>query len=565
MPPRTPPADPADALTTEMAQISALIGGRHPAWADDDLRNAAVGILPLLPVAASPEAWAWDLEPATRFDPNLAFVVAPPTAWPPPEAPPVSAVPSAGARRRAPGTGHLEADLAAVADGSTDAGTLAAAYRARIAARNPELAAFITVCAADDPQASASPHGGPTPLLGACLAIKDIVETAGLRTTGGSAQREHHLSLRDAACWQRLRAAGALCLGKTNTHEFAAGTTNENERFGAARNPYDTTRITGGSSGGSAAAVAAGLASAAIGSDTGGSIRIPAACCGVVGLKPTYGRISRAGVYALAWSLDHVGPLAASVRDAALLFGAMAGADPADPSTTHQPPLPDAAGLGLPRPGGLRGLRIGVPCAWLEEAGSTAAATGGIATAPGVRESFEGALRTCQALGAQVLPIDLSSADLATAVNRLIALPESAAWHAPHLRTTPGRYGRIVRGRLLAGLYVTAEAYLQAQRLRTRLGRRYAAVLTGARGVHLVATPTLPTVAPAIGAEPAEGLALLRFCAPFNVVGWPALTLPCGRSPAGLAYGLQLAAAPWREEGLLAAAATVEEALAESR
>jgi len=561
MPAQPPPADPT-VLAAELRTLRAL-AGVDAAPAEEDLLRAAAGILPLLPAAAAPEARAWDLEPAVYFDPSLPFADAPATPWPQPPAADAraGAAPLPGL---AAGTGDLRADLAAAAAGADPRDT-AAAYRARIEARNAALNAFLTVCPPEHAQALPRPAQVPAPLLGACIAVKDIIETDGLRTTGGSAQREGHVPSRDAGCWARLRAAGALCLGKTNTHEFAAGTTNENERFGPARNPHDPARITGGSSGGSAAAVAAGLASAALGSDTGGSIRIPAACCGVVGLKPTYGRVSRTGVFALSWSLDHVGPLAGTVRDAALLFSAMAGPEPGDPSTLRRPAPPAAPGLGLPRADGLRGVRIGVPWSWLEEAGPAAAATGGVPTAPVVRAAFLHALEACRALGAAVVPVDLGSADFATAVNRLIALPESAAWHAPHLRSTPERYGRQVRGRLLAGIYVSAEAYLQAQRLRGLLGRLYAAVLSGPRGVHLVATPTLPTTPPLIGAPAAEGLALLRFCAPFNVVGWPALSLPCGRTPEGLPVGLQLAAAPFAEGELLAAAATLEEFLAQRR
>lgn len=546
-----------DGLAAELGAIR-MLAGLHPAPPEEELRHVAAGLLSLLPAAGSPKAWAWDLEPAVYFDPTLPFAGVVANPWP--DSP---ATAGRGATPGRPqGTGSLSADLAAAAAGVKPE-RIADAYRLRIAERNTDLNAFLTVCAPGDMQALPHPQQAHAPLLGACLAVKDIIETEGLRTTGGSAQRERHVPARDAACWSRLRAAGALCLGKTNTHEFAAGTTNENERFGPARNPLDLGRITGGSSGGSAAAVAAGLASAALGSDTGGSIRIPAACCGVVGLKPTYGRVSRAGVFALSWSLDHVGPIARTVRDTALLFAALAGVDPADPSTLRAPAPPSGSGLGLPRADGLRGVRIGVPWSWLEEAGPTAVATGGIGTSPAVRATFERTLDACRALGAAVVPLDLGSADFATAVNRLIALPESAAWHAPHLGSTPERYGQAVRGRLLAGRYVLAEAYLQAQRLRNLLCRRYAAVLALPGGVHLIATPTLPTTAPAIGAPPQEGLALLRFCAPFNVVGWPALTLPCGRTPQGLPIGLQIAAAPFAEAELLSAGATMEAIVSE--
>jgi len=515
----------------------------------EDLRRAAGGMAALLPAMRDPEAWAWALEPAHRFQAAEAFGAAP-APWPAPRgaAPPAL-------------RGPLEADLSAAVP--AEAG---AAYRARIEARNPALAAFITVCPPGHPQA----QGGPGPLQGAWLAVKDIIATAGLLTTGGSRQRLRHVPERDATCWALLRASGAACLGKANTHEFAAGTTSENDWFGAVGNPRAPGRVAGGSSGGSAAAVAAGLCAGALGTDTGGSIRIPAACCGTVGCKPTYGRVSRAGVFTLAWSLDHVGPLAATVRDAALLLAAMAGPDRADPTTQALPRLGGAwrglrgarPALGLPRGGGLRGLRLGVPWAWLDEAGESAPATGGIPTAPAVRAAFLRALQACRDLGAELVELELGSADFATAVNRVIALPESAAYHAADLRARPEDFGPQVRARLLAGRLVPADGYIQGLRLRTLLCRRYAAALSGPRGAHLIATPTLPSTAPALGAPAAEGLALLRFCAPLNVTGWPAVTLPCGADAQGRPIGLQLAAAPFREPGLLAAAAAVESALA---
>ncbi len=517
--------------------------------ADVTAAQAAFAALRSALAAAPP---AWECEPDTLFDPAAAFARHVPAPWP---------GPPAAARDAAPVPSLLEADLTAVASGRVTAPELLAAYVGRAQALQPLLNAFVTICPPGHPQAA--PTRGPdgAPLFGAVIAVKDIVETADLRTTGGSLQRADFVPTADASCWARLRAAGAVTPGKTGTHEFAAGTTSENEAFGPVRNPFDPARVAGGSSGGSAAAVAAGMAAAALGSDTGGSVRIPAACCGVVGLKPTYGRVSRRGVFALSWSLDHVGPLARTVRDAALLLATLAGPDALDPTTLRQPALGDPATLGLPRAGGLHGLRVGVPAGWLEYAGASAPATGGLPTAPEVRQAFARALRCLAGLGAEVVAIDLGSPDHATAVNRVIALAESAAYHAPYLDRSPERYGARVRARLLAGRFLLAEEYLQAQRARAGLCRRYAAALAGRTGVHLVTTPTLPTLAPHVGAPSDAAAALLRFCAPFNVVGWPALTLPCGLSAEGLPVSLQLAAAPYRERELLAAAASVEQAL----
>ena len=273
-----------------------LLGGVVPA--DPDLAAAATALMAVLH-HGEPLAWDPELEPAT------GFAVAPLEGRRTPDLP-----------RRPwpdPSPGTLAADIAAAAAGA-DPQALAHPYRQRVSAWNPTLAAFITPCPPHHPQGQPQAQG---PLFGAALAVKDIIQTAELTTTGGSALLADHIPHQDAAVWARLRAAGALCLGKTNTHEFAAGTTNVNDTYGPVRNPHDPSRISGGSSGGSAAAVAVGMAPAALGTDTAGSIRIPAACCGVVGLKPTYGRVSRAGVFPLSWSLDHVGPIAGSVRDVA--------------------------------------------------------------------------------------------------------------------------------------------------------------------------------------------------------------------------------------------------------
>jgi aspartyl-tRNA(Asn)/glutamyl-tRNA(Gln) amidotransferase subunit A len=515
--------------------------------AEPDVAACAETLASLDGVWASTGGWEW--EPAAGFDPAAPFRETPATPWPTAEGTP-----------RAAAAPSLDADLAAVARGEATPARLLATYRQRALALQPSLNAFITICPEDHPQAR--PLAGPSarPLLGAVLAVKDMIATAGLRTTGGSLQRAHWIPVTDAACWASLRAAGAVTVGKTGTHEFAAGTTGENDAFGTVRNPHDGTRVAGGSSSGSAAAVAAGAAAAALGTDTAGSVRIPAACCGLVGFKPTYGRISRQGVIALSWTLDHVGLLTRTVRDAGLLLAVMAGPDPGGPWTVA-PHLPTDVPLGLPRDGGLRGLRLAVPWGWLDAQGDAAPASGGLAVAECVRRNFIGTIARLADLGAEVVAVDLGPVDIAVAVNRVIALAESATYHRPYLNGSPERYGARVRPRLLAGRFLLAEEYLGAQRLRSALCRRYATVLAGPDGAHLVATPTIPLPAPRVGAAHAEGLALLRFCAPFNVLGWPALTLPSGRTPEGLPLGLQLAAAPHREAELLAAAAAVEQGL----
>lgn len=424
------------------------------------------------------------------------------------------------------------------------------AYGARLQRLNPELNAFITAAVeAALRTAEAAPRGR---LGGVPLAIKDIVEVAGLPTTGGSRLLAGHVSTADAVVWQRLGGEGAILLGKSHTHEFAAGPIGENETFGPAHNPWALGRITGGSSSGSAAAVAGALASAAIGTDTGGSIRIPAALCGVVGLKPTYGRVDAAGVYPLSWSLDHVGPITRTVRDSGRLLDVLAPV-PGDPCEA-------AAAAGARA--ALTGVRVGVARAWLES---------GIQDAVAAR--FEAALATLGALGAAVRDVALpASAELLMAINRAITLPEASAWHAPYLAAgRAAEYGANVRPRMEAGLKVPAVLYLQALRLRPLLAARFAAVW---EEVDLLALPTVPVEAPPIGSarvdlgggrEGATTTALLGWNGPFNVLGTPAISLPCGLTPAGLPVGLQLVAAPAADAFLCYAAAAAEAALGFAR
>jgi aspartyl-tRNA(Asn)/glutamyl-tRNA(Gln) amidotransferase subunit A len=420
---------------------------------------------------------------------------------------------------------------------------------ARIDAENPQRRAYITVdhegalraARAAEAELRAGVDRGP--LHGIPVAVKDIVETAGLRTTGGSRLRAEHVPARDAFVVHRLRQAGAVIVGKANTHEFAAGGTGENPHYGSARNPWDPERVAGGSSSGSAVAVAAGLALGAVGTDTGGSIRIPAACCGVVGLKPTYGRVSRAGVFPLAWSLDHVGPMAGSVGDAAALLGVMAGADPEDPASAPWP-VPDF-GARLGETASLRGLRLGIPRGW------TAAGV-----QPGVRAAFEGALRALQSLGAELREVDLPEPDALAPVNRAIAFAEGTAYHWADLQQHPELYGADVRARKEAGRLVTGVQYLQAQRLRAQLCRQVGAIL---REVDALATPTLPVVAPRFGEATGYGADLIRFTAFVNLLGLPAVSVPCGLAD-GLPAGLQLVGRAFREADLLRVAGAYEQA-----
>lgn len=422
-------------------------------------------------------------------------------------------------------------------------------YLRRIEALDPTLRAFITVCAEEARQAARQAEadlaaGGPRgPLHGVPVALKDLFCTAGVRTTAGSRILADFVPERDATVVARLRAAGAIVLGKLNLHEFAYGPQGLNAHYGHTRNPWDARapRLAGGSSSGSAVAVAAALAPAALGSDTGGSVRIPAALCGITGLKPTYGRLSRAGVLPLAWSLDHVGPMARSAADCALLLRVMAGYDPGDP-TTSVLPVPDyTAAL----TGDLRGLRVGVLRREFLEVAH-----------PDVRTAVEAALRTLEALGATVDEADLPNVVHASAAAFAIVAAEALAWHAGWLRSRPQDYQPDVRQRLQLGVAVSGVHYVRAQQVRALLRAEVDSAL--ARRDVLVA-PTTPVVAPppetqevTLGDGPTDlRTALIRFTRPFNLSGHPAASVPCGFTPDGLPVGLQVIGRPFDEVTVL--------------
>src|SRR5919204_1112030 len=290
------------------------------------------------------------------------------------------------------------------------------------------------------------------PLHGVPISLKDLFDVAGQPTTAGSRILDDHRPSRDATVWARLRGAGALLIGKANLHEFAYGATTVNPHYGATRNPWDTGRIAGGSSGGSAAAVAAGIGYGSLGSDTGGSIRNPAALCGVTGLKPTYGRVSRAGVFPLSWAQDHVGPLARTAYDCALLLDVLAGPDPADPTTLGVEPPRAVEALETAR-GDLRGMRAGV----LADHRANVAD-------PDVGAVFDRAAAELAALGAEVRDVGLPEEPAALDAGLLILMAEAAAVHLPWLRQRPGDYGPDVRARLEAGALVPAVDYIDAPR-----------------------------------------------------------------------------------------------------
>jgi aspartyl-tRNA(Asn)/glutamyl-tRNA(Gln) amidotransferase subunit A len=419
----------------------------------------------------------------------------------------------------------------------------------RIERVDKTLHSFITVtperALADARAAEAAIRRGDTnPLLGIPVAYKDLYATKGILTTAGSAVLADWVPDQDSTCVARLQGAGAVMFGKLITHEFAFGIQFPGHRFPAACNPWNTDHIPGGSSSGSGAALAAGLVFGALGSDTGGSIRGPAAFCAIAGIKPTYGRVSRAGVVTLSWTLDHAGPMARTVEDCAYLLQALAGHDPADPASSRAP-VPDY--LASLREG-IRGLRVGVPRAYFFDGVN-----------PEVAAAFEGALGTLRELGATVQDVQIPNIHDAPAF-MAIMLSEAFSYHEKDLRERPELYGEVLREKLMAGGLVTASEYTQAQRLRERLRSEMLDVL---RTVDVLATPTAPVTPPAFSAVFDPDFPFARSnMAPFNMSGLPALALPCGFSKAGLPISLQLAGRPFDEATVLRAGHAYEQATA---
>jgi len=412
------------------------------------------------------------------------------------------------------------------------------ALLARIDRLDPVLRAFVTLTAdralADARAAEeALRRGDPRPLLGIPVGHKDIYLTRGIRTTGGSALLADWVPEEEATCVERWRTAGTVLLGKLITHEFAFGIQFPGHRFPPARNPWSLEHIPGGSSSGSGAALAAGLVVGATGSDTGGSIRGPAAFCGIVGLKPTYGRASRAGVLSLSWTLDHTGPMARTVEDCAYLLQAMAGHDPADPASSRAPVEDYLAPLRRD----IRGVRLGVPRDYFFDA-----------IDPEVERAFNEALDTLRRLGAEVRDVRIPSL-AATHSFLLILMAEAFAYHERDIRARPELYGDVVRERILAGALVTASEYMQAQRIRAQICRETAEVLGS---VDVLATPTAgnPATPFTQAHDPEFGFPRSKM-PPFNLTGSPTLALPCGFSSSGLPLSLQLAGRAFEEGTVL--------------
>jgi aspartyl-tRNA(Asn)/glutamyl-tRNA(Gln) amidotransferase subunit A len=419
----------------------------------------------------------------------------------------------------------------------------------RIAALDTKLRAYITLCsdaalqAARAAEADLMAGKAAGPLHGVPWAPKDLYSTKGVRTTGGSRILADSVPGQDATVVTRLAAAGAIMLGKLNMHEFAYGPEGLNAHYGDARNPWDmgAHRVTGGSSSGSGAAVAAGLAPGSLGSDTGGSIRIPASLCGITGLKPTYGRVSRAGVLPLAWSMDHVGPMTRTARDCALMLSAVAGYDPADP-TTSVLPVPDyAAAL----TGDVKGLRVGLLRASFTDV-----------AAPEVRAAVEAVAKQLERAGAVVDEVNLVQVSHVAAASTAIVASEALAYHAAWMRSRPQDYQPDVRERLRMGAFVSGAHYVRAQQLRALVRSEIDDALAK-RDVLLA--PATPIAAPLLGERETtlgDGRsdvrsALIRLTRPFNYSGHPAGSAPCGFTAGGLPIGLQIVGRPFDEATVL--------------
>jgi aspartyl-tRNA(Asn)/glutamyl-tRNA(Gln) amidotransferase subunit A len=412
---------------------------------------------------------------------------------------------------------------------------------------NPKLNAFITVTADEalarareaDKEIAGGRYLGP--LHGIPLSLKDLIDCKGTPTTAGSLVRKDVVATSDAPVTRRLRECGAVFVGKTNLHEFAFGTTTEDSGFGAARNPHDPSRSPGGSSGGSAIAVATGMSIGTVGTDTGGSIRIPAAACGIVGLKPEWGQIPAAGVVPLSRQLDHVGPLAATVADAWVLYNAMQ-----EQSSRVS---------GLPETASLKGLRFGLPTGYLFDRLDA-----------DVERTMHQTLDLLRGKGATISEVALPHAtDIATVYLHLV-LGDAAAYHAQTIESRPGDYTPNVRLRLQMARYVLAEDYIRALRGKAIIA---AEVDRALRGVDVLICPALAIPAPPIGATtmPVKGgneavrTLMLRCTQPFNVSGHAAISLPCGTTPAGLPIGLQLVGHKGRTAALVQAALAVEKVI----
>jgi aspartyl-tRNA(Asn)/glutamyl-tRNA(Gln) amidotransferase subunit A len=467
----------------------------------------------------------------------------------------------------------IDSTRTAIASKQISASTLVERFYGKIKAEDAEIHAYLTL--SEDRALKQAKHiddlvskGDPLPpLAGVPLGIKDVMVTNGIRTTAGSKTLGNFIPPYDCTAVARLEAAGAIVLGKMNCDEFAMGSSNENSAYGPVRNPRDTSRVPGGSSGGSAAAVAAGTAVATLGSDTGGSIRQPASFCGVVGLMPTYGRVSRYGLIAFASSLDHIGPLTKTVKDAAILLRVIAGRDPLD-STSADVPVPDyEADLAKP----VADLKIGVPKEYFSE-GLDAE----------VRTAVEAGIAKLRSAGCEIIPISLEHTAYAIPTYYVIATAEASAnlarfdgvrygYRAKGARTLAEMYrksrdegfGAEVKRRIMLGTYALSSGYydayyLKAQRVRTLLTRDFEQAF---QKVDAIVTPTAPTPAFRLGEKSDDPLSMYLadiYTVTADLAGIPGISVPCGQTQSGLPIGLQVLGRHFDESTVLRVAAAIE-------
>src|SRR5438067_4558649 len=460
----------------------------------------------------------------------------------------------------------VSSTVAAIQERQITATALAEKFYEKIEAENPRTNAYLTL-SRDRALAQAAridriaDKGDPLPVLGGVpLAIKDVMSTKGIRTTAGSKILENYIPPYDCTAVERLERAGAVIMGKTNCDEFAMGSSNENSAYGPVRNPRDPLRVPGGSSGGSAACVAQGTAVAALGSDTGGSIRQPGAFCGVVGLMPTYGRVSRYGLIAFASSLDHIGPLTKSVKDAAILLQQIAGRDPLD-STTADVPVPDfVSEIGKP----VTGLKLGVPKEYFGEG-----------LDPEVRKAVENGIQLLAKAGCETVPVSLPHTAYAIPTYYVVATAEassnlarfdgvrygyrSKAAHTlseMYRRSRDEGFGAEVKRRIMLGTYALSAGYydayyLKAQRVRTLLALDFERVF---EKVDAVVTPTTPTPAFRLGEKTDDPLAMYLadiYTVTADLTGIPGISVPCGKSASGLPIGMQILGKHFDESTIL--------------
>src|SRR5262245_57940866 len=467
----------------------------------------------------------------------------------------------------------VESTRVAIRERQVSATSLAENFYKKIDADDKNIHAYLTL-SRDRALAQAARidalagKGDPLPpLAGVPVAIKDVMVTRGLRTTAGSKILENFTPPYDCTAVARLENAGAVVLGKTNCDEFAMGSSNENSAYGPVRNPRDTSRVPGGSSGGSAACVAAGTAVAALGSDTGGSIRQPAAFCGVVGLMPTYGRVSRYGLIAFASSLDHIGPLTKSVKDAALVLQQIAGRDPLD-ATTADVPVPDfAAEIGKP----VAGLRLGIPKEYF-----------GDGLDAEVRKSVEDGIQLLAKAGCEAVPISLPHTPYAIPTYYVVATAEASSnlarydgvrygyrslqartLYEMYRRTRDQGFGAEVKRRIMLGTYALSAGYydayyLKAQKVRTLIARDF---MQAFEKVDAIVTPTAPTAAFKLGEKAGDPLAMYLadiYTVTADLAGVPGISVPCGKTQTGLPIGLQILGRHFEEGTVLRVAQAVE-------